>query len=85
MKHSLKELETVARKYQALSDCLTEKGKRLGLLQNLYHMAMEVFSLLVKPQIWPVLLFTEALRKFSMRIHLKEKALGSLVDEKKLL
>ncbi|GAG90058.1 unnamed protein product, partial [marine sediment metagenome] len=29
MKNSLKEQETVARKYQALSDCLTERGQRL--------------------------------------------------------
>lgn len=29
MKYSLKEQEAVARKYQALTDCLTEKGKRL--------------------------------------------------------
>lgn len=29
MKYSLKELEAVTRKYAALQDCLTEKGKRL--------------------------------------------------------
>jgi hypothetical protein len=29
MKNSLKEQEIIARKYQALGDCLTEKGKRL--------------------------------------------------------
>ena len=29
MKNSLKEFESIARKYAALTDCLTEKGKRL--------------------------------------------------------
>jgi len=29
MKNSLKELESIKRKYAALHDCLTEKGKRL--------------------------------------------------------
>ena len=29
MKNFLKEQEIIARKYQALGDCLTEKGKRL--------------------------------------------------------
>jgi transposase len=29
MRNTLREQETIARKYQALSDCLTEKGKRL--------------------------------------------------------
>ncbi|MES2200447.1 MAG: hypothetical protein V4489_09840 [Chlamydiota bacterium] len=29
MKNSLKELESITQKYAALTDCLTEKGKRL--------------------------------------------------------
>lgn len=63
MKNTLKERETVARKYEAINDCLTGKGKGFGLPQNRFLTVMEVFYLLAKLPTLPGLLFTEDSKK----------------------